>query len=275
MTGIVDSHVHFWKRDRLDNPWLDDAPATLASDHLPADLLSGHDVIDALVIVEADCRADQALAEAEWFHELSDLGAPVLAVVAQTRLEADPREQLEALAALPLVTGVRRLLQGEPLGFALSHQFVSGIQLLETFSFSFDLCIRHEQLGEALELVRAAPGVRFALDHFGKPTPVPEEFAEWADALEALAAEPNVWAKLSGLATEAPAERRSFAALQPWLAHTLEVFGPERCMFGSDWPLVTTAVTYAEWVKIVQEAVPAEHRERVFSGTAREFYAPR
>ena len=156
----------------------------------------------------------------------------------------------------------------------MDEQFVAGVQLLARFSLSMDLCVRHEQLTEALALVRRCPDVRFVLDHFGKPLPVPTAFEGWATELEALAAEPNVWCKLSGLATEAPERRRSFDALQPWLTHALAVFGPERCMFGSDWPVVRLAMPYAEWLDIVRQAVPDHDRALVFGDTARKFYAP-
>lgn len=269
MPGIIDSHVHFWDRGRFDYQWLESEPVELQADYLPSDLY--HPLIEGLVVVQADCRDDQALAEAQWFHELD---SPVLAVVAQAPLELDCVGHLDALRDLPLVSGVRRLLQGEPLGFALSEEFVAGAQLLQRYDFSLDLCIRSEQLAEVTELVARCPDVRFVLDHLGKPQPVSSAFDGWARDLEALAALPNVWCKLSGLASEAPPDRRSSWALQPWLSHAIEVFGADRCMFGSDWPVVTAVSTYTEWIDIVESALDElpDERAAIFGATARAVY---
>lgn len=229
-----------------------------------------------MVFVQADCRDDQALDEAVWIQEASDHGLPIFAAVAHAPLESDCLDHLMVLTDLPIVSGVRRLLQGEPEGFALQPAFIAGVRLLERFEFSMDLCIRAPQLAEATQLVRDCPNVRFVLDHVGKPRVEADAFAAWAADLGALAALPNVWCKLSGLATEAGPAMRTSTALRPWLAHALEVFGPERCMFGSDWPLLTEVSSYEGWVEAVDAVLDGDDgaRESVFGGTARRVYTP-
>jgi L-fuconolactonase len=233
-----------------------------------------------LVFVQADCRADQSVAEVEWVHELARSGTHVLALVAHAPLEdgigCEP--ELERLVGTaPLVSGVRRLLQDEPPGFVTDRSLVAGTQLLARHGLTMDLCVRQHQLDEVVDLVDSCPDVLFVLDHLGKPRVTPEDFAPWADALTRLAERPNVRCKLSGLMSEAPARRRTTRALRPWLEHALTAFGPHRCMFGSDWPVLTGVAGYRQWCDTVLDTLAGlseEERGWVLSGTATATYDP-
>jgi L-fuconolactonase len=133
-------------------------------------------------------------------------GAPrIRGIVARAALERGPavRDELDRLASLPLVVGVRRNVQGEPAGFADDPAFVAGVRACADYGFSFDLCVTHDQLDEALRLAHACPEVRVVLDHAGKPPIRAGALDPWRAQLRALAALPNTWCKLSGLATEA------------------------------------------------------------------------
>lgn len=278
---LVDSHVHLWDRSRFDYAWLATESGALGRDFLPADLLGevAHPHVDfaGAVFVQADCRADQALAEAAWVSGLADAGAPIIGIVAAAQLETGDTDGLAALSNIPRVVGVRRLLQDEKPGFAVQDEFVAGVRSLAGYGFTMDLCIRQWQLPEATALVEACPEVAFVLDHLGKPTISSDAFAGWAEDLAALAHLPNVHCKLSGLMTEAPDDMRTPATLRRWLDHAVEVFGAERCMFGSDWPVLTLAGSYRWWVDLVLELVddlsPAESL-RVLNGTALATYDP-
>jgi predicted TIM-barrel fold metal-dependent hydrolase len=128
-----------------------------------------------------------------------------------------------------------------------------------------------------VDLVDRCPDVPFVLDHLGKPRVITEDFAQWADALTRLAARPNVRCKLSGLMSEAPPDRRTASALRPWLEHALTAFGPRRCMFGSDWPVLTSVAGYTQWCDIVLDTVAGlseEERGWVLSHTATATYDP-
>lgn len=273
---VIDSHAHFWDRDRFDYEWLREA-GTLSRNFVPSQLFA-NPAIEAAVFVQADCRVDQALDEARWVSSLAtDHGQPILAIVGHAPLERglDVANDLAMLADVPLVAGVRRLLQSEAPGFALDPGFVVGVRLLARHDLTMDLCIRDWQLGEATALVERCGDVRFVLDHLGKPTVTEAAFGAWADDLAALAAHPNVQCKLSGLLTEAPAELRSASHLLPLVRHAIEVFGPERCMFGSDWPVLTTVADYDDWLAIVLQAVDHladDDIEKVLRGTALATY---
>jgi len=273
----IDSHVHLWDRERFTYDWLEEGPSELRRDFLPFDLAEhlAAASVDEVVVVQADCRSEQALDEASWMHEVADRGSPILAVVAFAPLETDCLDHLSALAELPLVTGVRRLLQDEPAGFAVSDRLVAGVGLLAQFGFSMDLCVRQHQLAEIVELARRCPDVSFVLDHLGKPVIAAASFEPWARQVSELAALPNLTCKVSGLLTEAPRELRHPAALSPWLRHAVDVFGAERCMFGSDWPVLTTAADDATWLHILDTAfagASSDERHALFAGTAQRIY---
>jgi len=274
---VIDSHVHFWDRSRLDYRWLDEEQSHLAQDHLPAHLRAAGADVDGVVFIQADCRDDHGFDEASWVHELADQGAPVLAVVAHAPLETDAAAgRLDQLTTLPLVRGIRRLLQDEKPGFAVDPRFVDGVRLLAERDFTFDLCTREHQLRECLELTARVPEVTFILDHFSKPNvSAGDNFGEWAALIDELASRPNVRCKLSGLGNEAEPQDRTMAAFRPWIEHAITAFGAERCMYASDWPVLTLATSYTDWFEIVS-AIASElsnrERELIMAGTALTTY---
>ncbi|HSU35644.1 MAG TPA: amidohydrolase family protein, partial [Propionibacteriaceae bacterium] len=183
---------------------------------------------------------------------------------------------LRELRRFPIVVGVRRLVQDEPPGFTSRPGLRAGVALLAAEDLVFDLCVREPQLGEAVDLVRAVPEVRFVLDHLGKPR-VGADPTRWRRDLRALAELPNVVAKLSGLMTEI-IPGTDAAGVRRYLEYALAVFGPRRCLFGSDWPVLTLAGSYSGWRDAVLDAVAGlsdAEVEAVLHGNARALYRPR
>ena len=275
--GVLDSHVHFWDPHRLAYPWLAADPA-LNRTFLPADLSAARPSDGGgVVVVEADRAAEEAVAEVDWLTGLARAGAPVRGVVAHLPLERGLacRPTLAELAARPLVVGVRRLLQDQPVGFALSADFVTGVRQLADHGFALDLCVREHQLAEVTELARRCPEITFVLDHLGKPAVGRTPLRHWAHDVDRLAALPNVACKLSGLTSEADPATSTPADLRSCLRHAVAVFGPSRCMFGSDWPVASVTTTYDGWLDTVREAVAdltAADRDRIMIGTAEAVY---
>ncbi len=187
-------------------------------------------------------------------------------------VEAD----LERLRRMPLVRGVRRLIQSQPdPAFCLLASFIEAVNLLPKFGFSFDICIYHHQFANTLEFVRQCPDVQFILDHIGKPGIKAGLSEPWRSHMRELAAQPNVMCKISGVATEADHENWTTAQLRPYIAHAIETFGFDRVMFGGDWPVSTLAVAYPEWVAIVEEVVAGcseDELTKLFRDNARRFY---
>lgn len=277
---IVDAHVHLWQPSQYPRPWLASLPALDRPFGLPdyQDQTAGLTIAE-MVYVETGVAAPYALLEAQWAVSLAQSDPRLRGVVAAAPLDDGLRVRayLQALSALgPLVTGVRRNLQDEPdPNICLRADFVQGTRLLEAFGFSFDICIRHDQLPAVTTLVRQCPTVTFVLDHLGKPPIQAAQLDPWRDQLAALAALPNVACKISGLVTEADWHQWQPEDLAPYVEHALAVFGPSRVFFGGDWPVVTLASSYQRWVETLDALIAhlsPEHRRQLWSENARRWY---
>ena len=278
MLNLIDSHVHFWDPANLRYDWLKGAPA-IQRPFLPPQLprqgpgwqLAG------LVFVQADCAAEQGQAEVAWVQGLAAADPAIRGIVAFAPLELGEaaRPYLHWLSGQPLVKGVRRLLQGEPAGFALAPDFARGVALLAEHGLSFDIGARNDQLAEALALARQCPGVAFVLDHIGNPDIQAGRREPWQQDLAALAAEPNVVCKVSGVVTRADHQHWQAAELRPYIEYVLERFGPARVLYGSDWPVETLAAQYEQWVAVLMDVMaarPAAEQQQLFSENTRRVY---
>ncbi len=274
--AVVDAHVHLWDTTLLRYDWLEHGSAStlprIADSSLFASAsaeLSDEATVVAAVVVQAECHPDQARDELNLILAARAAGAPVAGIVAYAGLEkATAAQALEHLATLPEVRGVRRNIQDTEPGFC--KRLAPGVSLLTDYGLSFDICVRQHQLREVIELVDAAPRTSFVLDHLGKPA-VGAASQQWQHDIAELAERPGVCCKLSGLGTEAPTGWSS-ADVAPYLRHAIDVFGPQRVMFGSDWPVCTAAGTYGGWIDTVRSVVPATHHKEVFEQNAIRFY---
>jgi L-fuconolactonase len=251
----------------------------IARDFLPADLaaVAKPQGIGGSVAVQAR----QSLAESRWLLERADADPFVRGVVGWVDLRSpDVVAQLEPLAAHPRFLGVRHVVQDEPdPRFLLGEAFVRGLMQLRRFDLTYDLLLYPEQLSAAVELVGMLPEQPFVLDHLAKPRIAQgaawDGFADWRRDIEALAAHDNVCCKVSGMVTEAAWRRWKPADFVPYLDVVLAAFGPERLMFGSDWPVCLVAAEYADVVAIVRDffsQVSSGEQARIFGDTATQFY---
>lgn len=278
MRAIIDSHIHFWKPGELQYDWLADYP-TINRSFSPADLArqANQANLEKIVFVQSDCLPAQGLKEVEWVMALAQEEPRIQAIVAFAPLEegSTAGEYLRALTAYPLVKGVRRLIQSERAGFCLQPDFVKGVQLLAEFNYSFDLCIFHYQLDDAIKLVEQCPQVSFVLDHLGKPAIKARLLDPWREEIKRLASFPNVACKLSGAVTEADWSQWTPADLQPYIDHIIQSFGTDRVMYGGDWPVSLLATTYQTWLKTLDTAtgeLSAVEKEKLFYQNAGTFY---
>jgi L-fuconolactonase len=275
VTILIDSHQHFWKYDAGEYGWIDERMSVLQRDFLPADLELPLKAAGFAAGVAVQAR--QTLDETAWLLELADRSPFVVGVVGWVDLcSPDARAQLERFAKHPKLVGVRHIVQGEPDDrFLLRADFGRGIALLEPFGLAYDILIYPRHLVVAAEFVKRFPRQRFVLDHLAKPEIARGEIRGWARDVRALAAEPNVHAKLSGLVTEADWKRWTPDQIRPYLDVAFECFGPGRLMIGSDWPVCTLAGDYGRAMAVVTEYLrnrPAAEREAVLGGNAREFW---
>lgn len=273
--NVVDTHLHCWDRSRFDYAWLEGAG--FPDRFTPADATVAASWSVRAVFMEADRAAHQAEDEARWALTLSN-GAPgtptIVGAIAHAPLHPGAGTALDAIAAVPGVRGVRRLLQDEPATFLQADDTAAGLRLVGERGLVFDACVRQHQLRDLAELAGAAPGTTIVLDHLGKPDVEDRTGArrgEWADGIAALAARPNVVVKLSGLL---PTDG-SFADVRPWVAACLERFGPGRAVLGSDWPVSRVrGVAYTDWFADVLEAhgLTGAEQDAVATGNAERVY---
>jgi L-fuconolactonase len=274
----IDAHHHVWSLDRRPQPWTDDLPVLRRSfrfDELAPQLVAQQ--VAGTVVVHT-------VASLEETYELVALAAaePLVAgVVGWFDLEApDLDETVAAVRALPgghHLVGARHQLQVEPDKAWLDRPAVRhGVATLARHGLVWDLVVSPEQLADVTRAVAALPEVSFVLDHAGKPPVAGGDLTAWRADLAALAALPNVAVKLSGLVTEASWDGWKVDDLRPVAETVLEHFGPERTMFGSDWPVCllagadygTIADTFADLVS----SLGAAELEQVWGGTAAAVY---
>lgn len=275
-TDIVDAHHHLWDRSRHPQPWIDpQVMSAIDADFGPADLAAATRAtgVTQTVVVQA-IHSVAETADLLATAAVSDLIVGVvgwLDVTAHGALQA-----IQKMTAGGNLVGVRHLVQGETDPAFLDRPAVRrAIAATADAGIAFDLVIRHHQLPAATRLAADLPQVSFVLDHLGKPPLADRDLHEWARHLRAIARLPNVTAKLSGLVTEADWRAWTRRDVEPAVAHALEVFGPERLMFGSDWPVCLLATTYQRWIDLVAELLTGcseNERRAIWHETARRTY---
>ena len=275
---IVDTHVHLWHPKQLRYPWLAEVPA-LNRPYLLKDYIAAYGAlaIESIVFVQCDTHPDDGLKETAWVTSLAAVDPRIQGIVAWAPLEegAQVAPFVEKLAENRLIKGIRRLIQSESVDFCVQPNFVSGVKTLSRYGLSFDLCIFHPQLANAIRLVEQCPHVQFILDHIGKPDIKNQLFDPWKQEIETLAGFPNVHCKISGLVTEADLETWTPADLQPYIEHVITCFGFDRVLYGSDWPVSTQASDYPRWVQTLTDAVSgctSQELRNLFRDNAIKFY---
>ncbi|KKK06563.1 amidohydrolase [Micromonospora sp. HK10] len=275
-TDIVDAHHHLWDRSRHPQPWIDPhSMSAIDADFGPADLAAAARATGVTQTVVV-----QAIHSAAETADLLDTAAAsdlIVGVVGWLDITADDAPQaIQKMTAGGSLVGVRHLVQGESDPAFLDRTAIRrAIAATADAGIVFDLVIRHHQLPAATRLAADLPQVSFVLDHLGKPPLADGDLHDWARDLRTMAGLPNVTAKLSGLVTEADWRTWTRRDVEPAVAHALEVFGPDRLMFGSDWPVCLLATTYQRWIDLVAELLTGcseSERRAIWHQTARRIY---
>jgi L-fuconolactonase len=272
MDRVIDTHVHVWDPSVLRYDWLS---GELDRPYLPADIPRRPGAETAMIFVEAG--GSDGLSEAEWVAGLD--WPELVGIVAKVDVSRGKAiaEQLDEIAAVQGVVGVRWNLQDDPLEAFDSADLVEGLQLVARRELTFDACVRHHQLPALARLIARVPELLVVLDHLGKPDATRPPGSEWQSNLLTLAALPNVSIKLSGVPPEADPEREIGPQAAPLLEAAVDAFGPARCMLGSDWPVSTVTAHHVEpgdWFDLVFGSLGAspDEREQLGWRTATEFY---
>lgn len=271
---IIDTHVHFWKYDKVRDAWITNDMKILRQDYVPAHLiptLKRNDV-DGCVAVQAG----QTEYETHFLVELSKTHPEIKGVVGWVDLlNKNLEERLQFFSQYNIIKGWRHVVQSEPDDFLLRTDFQNGIRALQQYDYTYDILIYHYQLKAALELVSKFPEQKFVVDHCAKPDIGKKDIEEWRTSINELAKHTNVYCKLSGLLTETRWKQWSPADFYPYLDTVFEAFGTDRLMFGSDWPVMLLSGIYVQWKSLLEkymENFVEEDRLKVFGENAIEFY---
>ncbi len=273
---IVDAHHHLWDPERRDYPWMTGDAAVLRRPIGLGDLRATVEPcgVGATVAVQAASTEEETL---ELLALAAESDGLVTGVVGWIDLTApDAGERLAALGAGPggeRLVGVRHAVHDEPDPDWLARDDVRrGLRAVAQAGLPYDLLLFPEHLPLATEIAAAIPDLPLVVDHGAKPHIAAGEREPWSSDLAALAEHEHVHCKLSGLVTEADGREQDIVS---YAARLLELFGPERLMFGSDWPVCTLAASYAEVLDLARAAIAelsADEQGAVLAGTARRFY---
>lgn len=273
----IDSHQHFWRYDPVEYGWIDEQMSVLRRDFLPSDLRPLLDAqrIDRCIAVQARTTEE----ETDFLLALAAEHAWIAAVIGWVDLRADDlQRRMDRWSGARKLAGFRHILQDEriPPG-GPDAAFCRGVATLQKKELIYELLLRSPQLHAMAEFCRVHDSYWLVLDHLGKPNIRDRGYAQWRRDIEPIAALPHVVCKVSGMVTEAMDVQGAFEPedLTMYLDAVLELFGPERLMFGSDWPVCLLAAPYSQVTEIVErwaaKLSPSE-RDALWGDTARRVY---
>lgn len=271
----IDAHQHFWQYNPQCDGWITDEMSVLKRDFLPSDLIPElrRNHVDGCVTVQVDQSEEETMS----LLQAADHYPEIQGVVGWVNLCArDVRQRLKHFSQFEKLCGFRHIVQAELNDrYMLREDFLEGIASLAEFTFTYDILIYPKQLPAAIELVNRFPEQRFVVDHMAKPLIRSRTMEPWAEQMRAIARNKNVYCKVSGLITEADWQNWQEKDLRPYLDVGFEAFGPDRLMFGSDWPVCLLAGDYDRVRAVVMNYIrdlPLSQQENVFGLNAVQFY---
>ncbi len=261
---ILDTHQHLVYAERWPYSWTADIPALAGKsftldDYRQAVAGTG---ITASLFMETSPDDPHWIEETRHVARLSaDPASAISGLIANCRPENDDFEAyLAGLDGLPVV-GLRRILHVEPDEVSQQPRFVRNVGRLAARGWTFDICTLQRQLPLAAALARQCPDVQFVLDHCGNPEIAAGNISDWRQGIRRVAELPNLACKISGIAAYCKPGEASAATLRPYVEHCLEVFGWDRVVWGSDWPVCRINAALSRWVEITREIIVGESAE--------------
>ncbi|MCM8526073.1 MAG: amidohydrolase family protein [Lentisphaeraceae bacterium] len=269
----IDSHQHFWKYNPSEYDWIPED--VIRKDFLPNDLLpilKAND-FDGCVAVQAR----QSEEETEWLLKLADENDFIKGVVGWIDLRAkNLEERIEHFKKFPKLKAYRHVVQGESDDrFIVRPEFTHGIEILQKHHIPYDILIYPKHLEVSLQFIKIFPEHDFVIDHIAKPEIANDGFEYWQKHMMPFKDFPNVRCKLSGMVTETNFNNWQAEDFHPYLESCLEIFGPERLMIGSDWPVCLLSGQYKEVMDIVKSYISKlsqTEQELILGKTAATFY---
>lgn len=274
---IIDAHQHFWQLDKpFEYGWLD-APdkAPIRRNYLPENLAPHLRScgVDYSVFVQTQHNLD----ENRWVLRMAERHDFIAGVVGWVDLASpDCEAQLSEFVEHPKFVGIRHVTHDEPDDdFIIREDVMQGLRVLEKQRVPFDLLFYVKHLKHAATLARQLPELPMVMDHLAKPRIKDQATEEWLGDFRAAAEFPNIYCKLSGMVTEADWRQWEPHDLRPYVEAALEAFGPQRCMYGSDWPVCELAASYEQVFEALKECLAElsdTEQQAIWGGTAARFY---
>lgn len=271
---MIDSHVHFWKYNKIKDAWITDDMKLLQKDFLPQNLqpILEENNVSGVVAVQADQSED----ETQFLLSLAKGNDFIKGVVGWVDLQnEDLEKKLLYYSNETLIKGFRHIVQAEAPGFFENEKFLDGVRALQDFGFTYDILIYERQLNEALKFVNKFPSAKFIIDHCAKPDIKNESIVEWKNGIKEMSENKNVYCKLSGLITEANWNDWNENTIYPYLDVVFDCFEINRLVFGSDWPVMLLSGTYSKWKRFLENYMKhftKQEKEKIFSENAARFY---
>jgi L-fuconolactonase len=272
---FIDAHQHFWHYDSSKHVWMNESMGVLKTDYLPTDLapLLQNCGLNGCVAVQAN----QAEEENTFLLNLGEKHALIKGIVGWVDLQSEQVEsRLDYYTQFKLMKGFRHVLHDEAdVDFMLRPAFLKGIGLLKKYGYTYDILIFPKHLPNTLKLVKAFPNQPFVIDHIAKPSIKKGNIKAWHKALKAVAAHENVSCKISGMVTEADWKNWKPTDFTPYIDAIVELFGIDRLMYGSDWPVCTLAATYEAQFGIIKDyfsRFSTNEQQQIFGENAIKFY---
>jgi len=272
----IDAHQHYWKLDRGDYGWLTPDAGILYRDYQPDDLLPHlrQHRLDGTILVQAAATHE----ETDYMLSLSESADTILGVVGWLDLH-DPayREHYERFSRHPKFVGFRVMIQDMPdANEVLEPDVVEALTYFAGKDVPVDLLVVSHQLDVVVELLERVPGLRGVIDHIAKPRIADGVLEPWTSQMSAIAKHPNIYCKLSGMVTEADHASWKPQDFTAYIRPILELFGSDRVLFGSDWPVCLLAADYDQVVNVLEQALPEsfseQERTQLFGLNAKRFY---
>jgi L-fuconolactonase len=268
---LIDAHQHFWLLKDRDGGWPPPELSAIHRDFLPPDLAPHlrEAGVEGTVLVQSLPSVD----DTRFMLDLAERTDFVLGVVGWVDLKApDALSMIAELAGSPKLKGLRPMLQDLPQDDWIDDPALDpAIKAMQAHGLVFDALVLPRHLAQLEAFARRHPDLPVVIDHAAKPLIAEGRYSDWRASMQRLAALPNVWCKLSGMLTEAGDQRPE--AVRPYAETVLELFGTERTLWGSDWPVLELAGRYGDWIEQCRKIVPAADHAAVFGGNARRFYS--
>jgi L-fuconolactonase len=276
---IIDAHIHLWDLGKLDYPWLENVPCInrnfVLSDY---DAARADQPVEAMVFVQCECVPEQHLAELAWVQSLADSDSRLQGIIPWAPLEDGDavEEELFKIAQDPRVKGVRRIIEfEEDIDFCIRPGFIRGVQLLGKAGLHCELTIAPSHFPNVMRLIGQCPDTRFILDHIGSPRIADGTLEPWKSWIQEFAASGPHVCKFSNLVCNAHLERWTTEDLKPFAETVFEAFGPDRLIWGSDWPHALRASDFTRWLETADQLtshLSAADRKKLFHDNAVSFY---